>query len=726
MPRLRSTQLLILLGASLTFAALDAAAASRALITQPIDDSKLISLAGSVVPDMTPANDRGPVADTLRLEHVYLQLSRAADTQKSVDALIESLHDPNSSQFHHWLTAEQIGDRFGPDASDVAKISAWLESHGLTVNVAYRANGVIDFSGTAGAVRDAFHTEIHKLDVRGQSHMANATPVKIPAALAMVVTGITSLNDYKPKAMHTPRGNYTFSGSYGTEYVVAPGDLATIYSINPVFQAGITGKGETIVVVEDTNLYSQKDWYAFREVFGLAQQFPDGTLTEVHPQPPAGSSAGAACTNPGDNGDDSEAAIDVEYASASAPNAAIVLAACAGTYVNFGGFIALQNLISTAAPPHIVSISYGLGEVTDGPALNAYIDHLYEAAVLEGVSVFVSSGDAGPDQDDRGLSAAISGINISGWMSTPHNVSVGGTDFSDTYSNDNSTYWSSTNGKFYTSALSYVPEIPWNDSCGGILVSNYLGFAVPYGADGLCNSAEGAGLLDIIGGAGGPSQCAYGSPSFTGIVSGTCKGYAKPSYQAGAAGNPADGVRDTPDVALFASNGFWNHYYVFCYTNPAGGGVPCSNVPSDWPGAGGTSFASPIMAGIQALAAEAAGGGYQGNPNYVYYKLAAAQIASGKNSRCNSSLGNAEGPNCVFNDVTLGDIAVDCAPYVSGTVTIGLFNCYLPSGTYGVISTSKEAYDPAFSAHTAWDFPSGLGSVNAYNLVKSWPGSSLH
>jgi len=212
---------------------------------------------------------------------------------------------------------------------------------------------LIDFSGTAGSVREAFHTKIHSLSVNGQIHFANMSDPRIPAALAPALEGVVSLNDFRPHPMYRRRADYTTSSGY---QLVVPADLATIYNFNPLLAAGYSGKGQTIVTVEDTNLYSVTDWSTFRSVFGLGSAFPAGTLTQVHPAP----GTGGTCTNPGVNADDGEAAIDVEWASAAAPNAAIELASCADTSTNFGGFIALQNLLSDSAkPPAIVSISYG-------------------------------------------------------------------------------------------------------------------------------------------------------------------------------------------------------------------------------------------------------------------------------------------------------------------------------------------------------------------------------
>ena len=163
-----------------------------------------------------------------------------------------------------------------------------------------------------------------------------------------------------------------------------------------------------------------------------------------------------------------------------------------------------------------------------------------------------------------------SGITVSGFASTPYNVAVGGTDFGDTFAGTTSAYWSSTNSSAYGSAISYIPEIPWNDSCASGLIATYLGYTTTYGANGLCNSvASNSPLLTTGAGSGGPSGCATGAPSVPGIVGGTCAGYAKPYWQS-VVGNPNDGVRDIPDVSLFAATGYWEHYFVVCWSDLSG------------------------------------------------------------------------------------------------------------------------------------------------------------
>ena len=699
------------------FAQVKSGAHARPRITQAVDETNRVALRGNKRPEAVLANDRGSVASDFVMEHMLLQLKRSPEQEQALQQFLDEVHTTGSPNFHHWLTAQEFGERFGVAKSDLEAITSWLESHGFRVNVVYPSGMLIDFSGTAAQVRHAFQTEIHHLVVKGVKHVANISDPQIPAALAQVVAGIVSLHDFRPHTMHKmhqPHPQFTFQDQFGFDtYAVVPADLAKIYNLNPLFNAGISGQGQTIVLIEDTDVFTAADWSTFRSTFGLSG-YTSASFTQVHPPAPP-SQPGNNCGAPGViSPNDAEAILDAEWASASAPSAAIEMAACADTTTTFGGLIALQNLINASSlPPSIMSISYGQCETVNGAAANASYNSAYQQAVAEGVSVFVAAGDSGAAGCDNNVPEATHGIGVNAFASTPYNVAVGGTDFSDTYSGTSATYWNSSNTSAFGSALSYIPEIPWNDSCAGQLVSAFEGYNLTYGASSFCNDPTIGSLLQTtVAGGGGPSQCATGTPTVDGVVSGTCAGWPKPSWQS-VLGNPNDGVRDTPDVSLFAADGLWSHFYIFCWSHTAQGGAACGSDPSAWSGAGGTSFASPIMAGIQALINQTAGGP-QGNPAPVYYQLAAAEYVSNGSNSCNSNNGNAVGASCVFYDVTMGDMDVDC----TGP------NCFLADGSVGVLSTSNSSFAPAYGTTTGWDFATGIGTINAANLVNNWPSST--
>jgi hypothetical protein len=728
---------------------------ARPLITSHIDENALVTLAGNTRPEANADNDRGRLADATRLEHMFLLLQRAPEREQALVTMIDQMHDRNSPNFHHWLTPEQFGTNYGVGDADIKTITDWMEAHGFEVNQIYPNHMMMDFSGTAGQIRASFHTEMHELLVNGEKHIANMSDPRIPAALAPAVKGVVSLHDFRPHKMMKritgritkpgTKPGFTFGpacgfltslrdGSTNCEAVM-PQDLATIYNISPLFTAGITGKGQTIVVVEDEDAYSLGDWGSFRKVAGLARAYPFGSVSQTHPAPPTGPNN---CTDPGDLNDstDDEVAIDMEWASAAAPNAAIQVAACADT-TTFGGLIALQNLLNapgaSTTGPALISMSYGESESQNGAVQNAAFNTTYQQGVSEGVSIFVSSGDEGPASSNANGADATKGITVSGFTSTPYNISVGGTDFGDSYAGTEATYWSGTNSANYGSAKSYIPEIPWNDSCADNLIINFLGtyysssLVNGYGRSGagVCNTYPldtASAFLTTGSGSGGPSNCATGAPTTNGAPAsgGTCAGYAKPSWQS-VFGNPSDGVRDIPDVALMAANGVWNHFYPICMSNPAevseGLASTCSNPVEDWPGFGGTSVSSPIWAGIQALVNQKTGERW-GLANTVYYQIANTEYGVSGNSACNSSLGNAIGSSCVFNDVTQGSIFLPCATTGNGAAA-RLYNCFRPSATgkaanYGVMSAAPMTF-PGLA---------GPGPVTALNVTASGGGTT--
>ena len=101
---------------------------------------------------------------------------------------------------------------------------------------------------------------IHYLDVNGKHHIANMSDPQIPAALAPAVAGVVSLHDFSPRAHAQSPSPIHLSLQGSTFEALTPADLATIYDFNPLFQAGITGQGQTIAVIEDADLYSTSDW----------------------------------------------------------------------------------------------------------------------------------------------------------------------------------------------------------------------------------------------------------------------------------------------------------------------------------------------------------------------------------------------------------------------------------------------------------------------------------
>jgi hypothetical protein len=686
-------------------------------ITQAIDEANLVPMRTKVPPLARAAFDQGVVPDSQPMNRILLMLQRSPEQETALRSLMDEQQTKNSPNYHAWLTPTQFGQQFGVADADVQKVTDWLSQKGFTGIKAGPGHMIIEFSGTAGLVRNAFHTEIHSFMVNGEAHVANVSVPQMPAALAPVVTGIHALHNFRKKSLmhYSPaaarakaadklRPGFTATPCTplggGTCFAMGPADFAKIYNLPPTTGAGaLNGSGQTIAIVARSNI-TVSDINQFGTGFGIAN------LTSFT----AASNIILSGADPGiEPPDDGEATLDVEWSGAVAPNAKILLVVSdsqqTGQIITDGVDYSAYYIVENNLAP-IMSESFGGCEAFFDPPFD---DFLWEQAAAQGITVMVSTGDSGSDSCDDGNGIATLGLSVSSTASTPFNVAVGGTDFND--ANNPGTYWSASNsGTGLLSAKSYIPEMTWNDSCAA--AGSLTG----------CTSVNADGL-DLVGGSGGQSNCATNNGvDCTG-------GYAKPTWQS-APGVPADGVRDLPDVSLFAADGAVSgNFIIICLADSglqSGAACNLTGTPTySFTGVGGTSASSPSFAGIMALinqsevnAGRLKAGEGQGNVNYVLYKLATAQGTTPGTSACNSSLGTGINAGCTFNDITSGNNSVECEA--------GTPNCSNQTSGLGVL-VEPSTPNPPFSATTpAWtttagyDLATGLGSVNVTNLAGNW------
>jgi len=667
------------------------------LISAAIDDKVTIAVTGETSPLLAHAQDRGALPDTQALGHIMLVLKRSPAMQAAFDKLVHDQLDRSSPLYRQWLKPTDLR-AYGPDQADIEKITSWLQSHGLTVNSVAPSGMSIDFAGKPGDVAATFHTSLHNVSLpNGEAHIANMTDLAIPAALAPVVQGATlhnffpkpNVRRFNPSALAKVVPNFNIGGTNYTS--VSPADYAIIYNMNPLFKGTssigkrIAGAGVTVAVLERTDILAT-DWGTFRRAFGLSKAA--GVLKSLHPR----------CSDPGFNGDEGEAALDAEWASAAAPDATIIEASCLDDALTFGVETALQALVEHGTGASVLTISYGQNEKQASLSWVAGWANLVEEAASQGLSVMVSTGDSGDSSARDGI--ASSGLDVNALSTNPYLTAVGGTDFYDTALGQASTYWRTSNVAYYSSAKSYVPEIPWDNSCSGDIANKFFGYKNSIAS---CNDPNNMGhYQNGVGATGGESSI-----------------YAKPDYQnGGVPGMPADGMRDQPDVSLFASNGFWDHFLVFCMSDPNAGGTTCDyNVTNDVLGnaAGGTSFAAPSFGGIAALIVQQTGGRI-GNTAPRLYELAKTQFTTpALEKACNATLGNHSSTACVFHDVTAGNIAEPCYAttkdcYNTSKATLGI----------GTLRNSDAPTVDAYPAQKGYSLATGLGSVNVTNLVTSY------
>ena len=620
------------------------------LVIAPVDESKLTTLRGNVHPQAEARYDLGSVGATTPTGRLLLLLNRPTDQEAALDRYLNDLHSRNSAIYHQWIAPQQFGARFGPADSDIQVVSGWLRTNGFQVTRVSESKTLLEFSGVVGQVNQAFHTQIHRYEVNGELHYANATDPQIPEALAGIIGGISSLHDFRAKPAIRLVGRArldpetkkitpedTLAGPNGTFYGVSPEDFATEYDLAPLYAAGINGSGKTIGIINDSNIDLSLDT-AYRSLFGVSGNPPQIVVDGG---------------DPGVNADELEAYLDVEVAGAVAPNATVNLYIASVDTLDDPLILAAQRAIEDNQAD-VLSISFGNCEANLGTSDNQILSALWQQAAAQGQTVLVSSGDNGSDGCDNpsGHAASVSGFGVNGFASTPWDVAVGGTDFyySDyaTGATSAATLWNATNDANYGSLKASLPEQVWND---------WFGFnAIPSTTD-----------QTIYAGSGGVSAI-----------------YSKPAWQTGSS-VPNDSHRDLPDISLFAGAGANLSGYVIC-ANPgdctpeSGGLIPVSIV-------GGTSASAQAMAGIMALIDQKHG--RQGQANFVLYPLA-QQIPS------------------AFHDITLGGNNVPC---VQGT----------PDCVLGTSGTDNEQYTlSGYPAGTGYDLASGLGSLDANELVTNW------
>jgi hypothetical protein len=640
-------------------AAQGAVSVRQPLITQAVDESQLTTLKGNTHPLARPQYDLGAAPASLPLERMLLVLKRSPEQEYALTKLLDNQQDKGSPSYHQWLTPEEFGKQFGPTDYDMQIIVGWLQAHGFQVAAPSKGRTVIEFSGSASQVQEAFHTTIHKYLVNGEQHWANDRDPSIPTALTPAVAGIFTLHNFLMKPQYVlskekgtvrpgnPPQVTTTTGTHG----LVPGDYAVIYNI-PAYTSSTNGSGITIGVIAESEILLS-DFSEYLSLFSLTSNTPNIIVNGP---------------DPGDvPGADVEGTLDATWSQLIAPGATVDFVVSASTDTTAGIDLSELYIIENNLA-NVMTESFGGCEAFAGDSQVAGIANMAEQAAAQGISYMVSSGDNGAEgcDDPNSESVASGPISVNVLASTPFTVAVGGTVFNE---NGRSTYWNSTNTTNGVSALSYIPEDVWNDSC-------VLG-SCPSGVS-----------PNIWAGSGGAS---LGNTS----NGGTFTGFPAPSWQSGVTGLPPASnptQRYLPDVSLTAST---HDGYVLCFQG--------SCASQEFYLIGGTSASAPSFAGIMALVDQKMGrvqgtsGERQGQPDYVLYPLAATENSNFSN--CNgSSQSGLPASTCIFNDVTVGNNEV---PGEAG----------YPSAPY----SSGVGYDGA----------SGLGSVNVANLISKWASATF-
>jgi hypothetical protein len=540
---------------------------------------------------------------------MLLVLQRSPSQEAALEQLLDQQQDHSSPNYHQWLTPQQFGQQFGPSDQDIQTITTWLQSHGFQVAPISNGRTIVEFSGTAAQVQEAFHTAIHKYSVPNatgalEDHWANSTDPAIPTALTPAIAGIDTLHNFFKRPQHAvspdkfrvernrgPQPQFTgTNGSGATVHAVGPGDLAVIYNANTLYTASpsINGSGSTVAVVARSD-YNLVDLLQFRSSFGVVSP-PIQILVNG--------------TDPGDHGGDEEveATLDASYATALAQQANENFVVSASTNTTDGVDLSEVYIIDNNLGD-VMTESFGSCEEGATASQSANISNLAQQAAAQGITYMVSSGDNGSAGCDAPTnSVATQGVSVNILASSPYTVAVGGTMFNE--GANAATYWNSSDSSTLTSAKSYIPEDVWNQSCS---VAS-------------CGSQD----ANLLASSGGVS-----------II------FPKPSWQSGVAGIPTSpAFRNVPDVSLTAAG---HDPYLVCLEGSCEQG--------EFAAVFGTSASVQAFGGVMALVRQKIGARV-GQADYVFYKLAATETLANCNGSQASPVPNT---NCIFYDTTIGN-----------------------------------------------------------------------
>ncbi len=395
------------------------------------------------------AVDLGPAALDAPLDRMILVLARSPEADARLESFLEAQQDPASAEYHRWLAPAEFGRRFGISDEEVAKVAAWLEQQGLTIDEIGRGRGWINVSGPVARVESAFGTKIHTFSNAEGERPVRLDSLTMPREIAGLVAGLASLGSAsrRPMSHRTSAARSLAYGGGSGDHALAPEDFATIYGVAPLHAAGVTAAGVTIAIAGRTEI-SVADVSAFRKLFGLPANDP--VIVRNGPSP--GNLGGY---------EEFEADLDVEWSGATAPNAAVKLVISGSTAATDGIDLSAQYIVDQNLAP-IVSVSFGNCEAEMGTAASALYKNLWVQAAAQGMTVFVASMDSGASACSTAEDAEGSGRAVSGLCTTANDVCVGGTQFDD--HGDPSRYWADSSDSRLGSALSYIPEAAWNES----------------------------------------------------------------------------------------------------------------------------------------------------------------------------------------------------------------------------------------------------------------------
>jgi subtilase family serine protease len=437
MPTLAHARARRILGMSLVLAV----AAVAAVATQASASSRFV-LANSKEPWTSAAQPAAAMApQTLgTTAMVWLAPRNAA----GLDALAQAISDPNSAQYRHFISEPQYRAQYAPTGAQVAQVTQWLASAGLTVTDTGPDNHYVTATGSAAAVNSAFGTQLQTYVVNGTPQSAPATDLSVPDSVQSLVLGVTGLssfgNQVRPADFGAPAafvpgrpcsdfyGQKTATGlpkpfGHALPYTICGYTATQLRGAYGVTQSRRSGAGATVAITDAfdaSTLLADANQTAVRHGDRpfAAGQFQDRSV----PEDPAFEDE---C---GGNGWYGEEALDIEAVHGMAPAANVLY--YGGSNCGDSGLLGSLTRVVADNKASIVTNSWG--DVTfqlvdgqkvqtlDAATVKAY-ESVFKQGAVQGIGFYFSSGDDGDDLAADGVK------QVEYPTSDPWVTSVGGT-----------------------------------------------------------------------------------------------------------------------------------------------------------------------------------------------------------------------------------------------------------------------------------------------------------
>ncbi len=394
------------------------------------------TLAGSLAASAERSHRQGAVASSSGVSFdVVLSLSDSAGAA----AAARAASDPASSSYRHYLSDAQWVARFAPTAAAVSSVESWLRAQGFAVGAVPSDRLFVPAQGSAAQVARAFGTSLGTYRVNGHSLRLADSALSIPSSLAGVISGVSGVNQQMASPAQEPpppagfrnpepcsaywgqKTDTTDSPSLYKPYTsplpydicgYKPDQLRDAYSID---SSKADGSGVTLAIVDaydSPTLLSDAQHY-----FSLNDPSHPLSSSQFINVEPSTTDDYSACLA---SGWFSEQALDVESSHSMAPGANILFVG-AQDCLDSSLLSALTTAITSGAS--VVSDSWGdtLGDIFTDAATRTAFDNTFLLADGTGVSVLFSSGDFGDN-------FAISGLTAPDYpASSPYITAVGGT-----------------------------------------------------------------------------------------------------------------------------------------------------------------------------------------------------------------------------------------------------------------------------------------------------------